>query len=77
MPLCYVILSKAVPSPLSSCFMWRPIQAHNVAYTIFWRDNQKIAGPWEGNTVEYPIPLDIQAFIFYVSYNMCSISISK
>ena len=54
-----------------------PVQAHNFASTIFWKENQKIAGPWEGNTVEYPIPLDIQAFIFYVSYNMCSISISK
>ena len=28
-----------------------PLQVHNVASTIFWRDNQKIAGPWEGNTI--------------------------
>ena len=53
-----------------------PVQAHNAASKIFWRDNQKIAGPWEGNT-EYPIPLDIQAFIFHVSYNMCNDSISQ
>ena len=28
-----------------------PVQAHTVASTILWRGNQKIAGPWEGNTV--------------------------
>ena len=37
-----------------------PVQAHKVASTIFWRDNKKIAGHWEGNTVWYPIPVDIQ-----------------
>ena len=61
MPLGYVILSKAVPCPLSLLFhalFLSPVQAHNVASTIIWRDNQKIAGPWEGNTVKYPIPLE-------------------
>ena len=28
-----------------------PVQAHNVASIIFWKDNQKIAVPWEGNSV--------------------------
>jgi hypothetical protein len=47
MPLCYVILSKVVLCPLPSCFyalFLSPIRAHSVASTIFWRDNQKIAG---------------------------------
>ena len=47
-PLGYVILSKVLPCPLPSCFT---LQTHHVASTIFWRDNQKIAGPWEGNSV--------------------------
>ena len=62
--------------PLHALFL-STIRAHSVASTIFWRDNQKIAGPWEGNTVYYPIPLDIQAFIFHVSYNTCNNSISQ
>ena len=49
MPLGYVILSKVVTRPLPSSFM-SPVWANNVASTIFWRDNQKTAGPWEGNT---------------------------
>ena len=55
MPLHYVILSKVVPCPppslLFQALFLSPIQTHNVASTIFWRDNQKIAGPSEGNTV--------------------------
>ena len=80
MPLCYVILSKVGPCPPSLLFhalFLSPIWAHNVASTVFWRDNKKIAGSWEGNTVSYPIPLDIQPFIFHVFYNMCNISISQ
>ena len=50
--------SCALPSwPLFHALFLSPIQAHNVAFTIFWRDKHKIAGPWEEN----PIPLDIQA----------------
>ena len=63
------------PYPLVSCSFLSPIWAHNAASTIFWKDNQKIAGPWERNTVKYPIPLEIQVFIFHVSYNMCNNSI--
>ena len=47
MPLCYVILSKVVLCPLPSLFhavCLSPIQTHKPASTIFWRDNQKIAG---------------------------------
>ena len=47
MPLCYVILSKIVPCPSSLLFhalFLSPIRAHNVASTIFWRDNQKTDG---------------------------------
>ena len=33
--------------PLHALFL-STIRAHSVASTIFWRDNQKIAGPWEG-----------------------------
>jgi len=51
--LSYIILSKLVPCPLPSCFMLfpEPCPSPQCCFTIFWRDNQKIAGPWEGNTV--------------------------
>ena len=53
MPLGYVILSKVVPCPLPSFFMLFP-EPHPdpqcCLYNIL-EDNQKIAGPWEGNTV--------------------------
>ena len=76
--LCHSFKSCALPpSLLFHALFLSPFQAHNVASTIFWRDNQKIAGPWEGNTVSYLIPLDIQAFMFQVFYNMCKISISQ
>ena len=39
------------PSFLFHALFLSLFQAHNVASTIFWRDNQKIAGLWEGNTV--------------------------
>ena len=65
------------PSLLFHALFLSPIWAHNAASTIFWRDNQKIAGPWERNTVQYPIPLDSQVFNFHVSYNMCNNSISQ
>ena len=34
----------SAPYPPVSVLFLSPIQAHNVASTIFWRDNQKIAG---------------------------------
>ena len=43
-------LSPAHSHPVPALFL-SPIWAHNVAFTLFWRNNQKIAGPWEGNTV--------------------------
>ena len=49
--LCHSFKSCALPpSLLFHAPFLSPIQAHNVASTI-WRDNQKIASPWEGNTV--------------------------
>ena len=76
--LCHYFKSCALsPSLLFHALFLSPVQAHNVASTVFWKDNQKVAGPWEGNTVWYPIPLDIQAFIFHVSYNTCNNSISQ
>ena len=76
--LCHSFKSWALPpSLLFHAVFLSPAWAHNVASTIFWRDNQKIAGSWEGNTISYPIPLDIQSFIFHVFYNMCNISISQ
>ena len=39
------------PSLLFHALFLSSVWAHNVASTIFWRDNQKITGPWEGNTV--------------------------
>ena len=76
--LCHSFKGWALPpSLLFHALFLSPAWAHNVASTIFWRDNQKIAGSWEGNTISYPIPLDIQSFIFHVFYNMCNISISQ
>ena len=53
--LCYALglyhsfKSCALPSSfLFHAPFLSPLQAHSVACTIFWRDNQKIAGPWEG-----------------------------
>ena len=39
------------PSVLFHALLLSRTWAHNVASTVFWRDDQKIAGPWEGNTV--------------------------
>ena len=59
--LCYSFKSCALPSSLLfHALFLSPVQAHNVASTIIWRDNQKISGPWEGNTVKYPIPLEFR-----------------
>ena len=50
--LCHSFKSCALPlSLLFHALFLNPFQAHNVVFTIFWRDNQKIAGPWEGNTI--------------------------
>ena len=50
--LCRSFRSCALPpSLLFHVLFLSPVQAHNVASMIFWRDNKKIAGPWEGNTV--------------------------
>ena len=49
--LCHSFKSCAPPSSLRfHALFLSPFLAH-VASTIFWRDNHKIAGPWEGNTV--------------------------
>ena len=50
--LCHSFKSHALPSSLLfHALFLSPVQAHTVASTILWRGNQKIAGPWEGNTV--------------------------
>ena len=50
--LCHSFKSCALPpSLLFHALFLSPFQAHNVASTIFWRDNQKIAGFWERKTV--------------------------
>ena len=33
-----------------------PVQAHSVACTVFWRDNQKVAGSWGGGVKYCIIP---------------------
>ena len=50
--LCHSFKSCALPCslPFHALFL-SPIWTHNVVSTIFWRDDQKIAGSWEGNTV--------------------------
>ena len=39
------------PSLLFHALFLSPMHAYNVASINFWRDNQKIAGPWDGNTI--------------------------
>ena len=58
--LCYVLelyhsfKSFALPSSLLfHALFLSPIRTHRVASTIFWRENQKIVGPWEGNSLYY------------------------
>ena len=50
--LCHSFKGCALPpSLLFHALFLSLVQAHNVASTIFWRDNQKISGPWEGSTI--------------------------
>ena len=59
------------PSLLFHTLFLNPIWVHNVVSTIFWRENQKIAGPWGGKYCVISTPLEIQAFIIHVSHNLC------
>ena len=44
--LCHSFKSCALPPPLLfHALFLSPVQAHSVASTIFWKENQKIAGP--------------------------------
>ena len=65
----FQMLCPAPPLLFHALFL-SPIWTYNVAYTIFWGDNQKMVGLWEGNAVKYPIPREIWAFISHVSYNI-------
>jgi len=50
--LCHSFKSCALPlSLLFHALFLGPSMDHSFASTIFWRDNQKTAGPWEENTV--------------------------
>ena len=50
--LCHSFKSCALLSSLLFlALLLSPVQAHNVASIIVWKDNQKIAVPWEGNSV--------------------------
>ena len=50
--LCHSFKSCALPpSLLFHALFLSPVWAHSVASTIFWSDNQKIAGLWERNAV--------------------------
>ena len=50
--LCHFFKSCTLsPSLLFHALFLSPVQAYNVASTIFWRDNQKTAGLWERNAV--------------------------
>ena len=49
---CHSFKSCALPSSLLvHALFLSQVLAHNVTFTIFLRENQKIAGPREGNTV--------------------------
>ena len=58
LPLCYVILSKVVLCLLPSCFVLLSSapSGPTMLPTIFWRDNQKIAGL--GREILYNIQLN-------------------
>ena len=54
MPLAMSFFQQLCPAPFHPATLFHalflsPVQARNVASKIFWRDNQKIAGPCEGN----------------------------
>ena len=50
--ICHSFKSCALPSSLLvHALFLSQVLAHNVTFTIFLRENQKIAGPQEGNTV--------------------------
>ena len=50
--LCHSFKSCALPTSfLFLALFLSPVGTHNVASTIFLRDDQKIAGPWVGNTI--------------------------
>ena len=51
--LCHSFKSCALPpSLLFHALLLSPVLDHKVAFIISLRDNQKIAGLWEGNTVQ-------------------------
>ena len=72
--LCHAFKGCALPHPLLfHALFLSPIQAHKVASTIFWRDNQKIAGL--GREILYNIqppglefgrPQDLQCYQYWV-----------
>jgi len=54
MPLAMSFFQQLCPAPFHPAILFHalflsPVQARSVASKIFWRDNQKIAGPCEGN----------------------------
>ena len=66
--LCYSFKSCAQsPSLLFLVLFLSPVRAHNVASTIFWRVNQKIADLWERNAwgprrstcLNLPVPWEV------------------
>ena len=77
--LCHSFKSCALPpSPLFHAPFLSPVQVHNVASTIFWRDNQKIAGPWEGNIISNPsryLGLHLPCFLQDVQHQLLSVNL--
>ena len=72
---------KSCPLPPSLLFhtlFLSSIRAHNVASTIFWRDNQKIVGPWGGEYCVIATPsrysdLHLPYFLQYVQHPHLSV----
>ena len=76
--LCHSVKSFTLPpSLLFHALFLSPIWAHDVATTIFWRNNQKIVGPWEGNIISNPSMysgLHLPCFLQHVQQQRLSVN---
>ena len=79
--LCYALVLchsfKVVPCPLPSCSVLFSWALSCLTVLPLQSSGGTTRKQLDGNTVKYPIPLEIQAFIFHVSHNMCSNSTSQ
>ena len=70
-------LCPALFPPVSCCFPEPRLGSQCCLYNLLKGQPENSFSGWEGNTVEYPIPLEIRALIFHVPYKMCVNSTSQ